>query len=191
MENSENPYDIVTLKAAGRAMENLVPLVEILKRRIKGLHQLNSINPITEQKPDGSERQYLIFKVILSKEKLEDDGIGYQEPIPEDQVKEYWEPEFDDRDSYRPRGFTRGRGYYNGGYRHYHNPYSEEYYGDYDNHYQRDQEYPPIGYNEEGDTEEGYTEEENQSYNEEGNYDTYKKPSVIRGYRGTRRPVLH
>ena len=91
MEKDEKRYDEVNLKAAGRAMEKVVPLVEILKRRIKGLHQLNKITSSTEKRDDGFDRTIITLEIKLSKNKPTDDGIGYQEPIPEDQVEEYKE----------------------------------------------------------------------------------------------------
>jgi len=117
MEKDEKTFDEVTLKAAGRAMERIVPLVEILKRRIKGLHQLNKITSTTETREDGSPRVIVTFEIKLSKNKLSDDGIGYQKPIPEDQVEEYKEimPRDDEHEEHAPRGrgsrgFRGGRG---------------------------------------------------------------------------------
>ena len=46
MEKDEKTYEEIILKAAGRAMEKVVPLLKILKRRIKGLHQLNKLPPL-------------------------------------------------------------------------------------------------------------------------------------------------
>lgn len=118
MEKDEKKYEEVTIKAAGRAIEKAVPLVELLKRRIVGLHQLNKITSTTEKRHDGSDRVIVTLEIILSKNKLEDDGIGYQEPIPEDQVEEYKEtmPRDENAEETAPstRG-TRGRGRGRGG----------------------------------------------------------------------------
>lgn len=106
------------LKAAGRAIEKLVPLVEILKRRIKGLHQLNKIKSSTEKRDDGSERVILTLEITISKETLTDDGIGYQKPIPEDEVEEFKEVVEHSSDYQGGRGSRGGRGYRdNKGYR--------------------------------------------------------------------------
>jgi len=113
MEKDEKTYEEIILKAAGRAMEKVVPLVEILKRRIKGLHQLNKITSTTETRNDGSERTIVTLEIRLSKNKLSDDGVGYQEPIPESEVEEYKEvmPKLDDEEeSSRGRGHRGGRG---------------------------------------------------------------------------------
>ena len=113
MEKDEKTFDEVVLKAAGRAIEKLVPLVELLKRRIKGLHQLNKITSSSEERHDGSYRDIITFEIILSKKELTDDGIGYQKPIPESEVEEY--KEFVPRDDDEEGGYRGGRGGYRGG----------------------------------------------------------------------------
>lgn len=103
----EEDKKFCVLKAAGRAMEKVVPLVEVLKRRIKGLHQHNKITSSTEKREDGSERVILTLEITISKEKLTDDGIGYQKPIPESEVEEFKEIVPAKEVSSAPRG-TRG-----------------------------------------------------------------------------------
>jgi len=131
---------ISIFKAAGRAMEKVVPLLKILKRRIKGLHQLNKITSTTETRNDGSKRTIVTFEIRFSKNKLSDDEVGYQEPIAESKVEEYKEvmPKLDDEEeSSRGRGHRGGRG--TGGVRggrggyHQDNQYDNSYNNQYDN----------------------------------------------------------
>ena len=116
MEKDEKKFDEVTLKAAGKAMDKVVPLVELLKRRIKGLHQLNKITSAMEKREDGFERLIVTLEIKLSKNKLTDDGVGYQKPIPESEVEEYKEhlPRDDDENDHEGHYEPRGRGFRGG-----------------------------------------------------------------------------
>lgn len=69
---------------------------EILKRRVPGIHQITETSSITivdvwEPKEDGldtleTQRRVSVINITLSKEPLDTHHIGYQPPLPEDQV---------------------------------------------------------------------------------------------------------
>ena len=102
--------DSVVIKGVSNAMESAVKLAELIKHRVKGLHQLNLIENLTivdEYEPleEGLdylkfERQVTMFTVTLSQKEMDHKDIGYQLPIPESEVMEYDETTFDER----PRG---------------------------------------------------------------------------------------
>lgn len=109
----------ITFRASGLAIPIAVSTIEILKRRVKGLHQLTNIGITTltdEYEPLEQgltkrtlTRQVPYLLVVLSK--LESDvdknAPGYQPPLDEAFVKEL--KEFTSGDRPRPLG-TRGRG---------------------------------------------------------------------------------
>jgi hypothetical protein len=74
----------------------LVPTAEILKRRVPDIHQTTEISSITlidvwEPKEEGldtleTQRRVSVICITLSKEPLDTDHIGYQPPLPADQV---------------------------------------------------------------------------------------------------------
>ena len=83
------------------AVESAVKLAELIKHRIKGLHQSNKISHITivdEYEPLEEGLDHLKFtrivtmlEIVLSKSQLDASDIGYQAPIDESEVQEYSE----------------------------------------------------------------------------------------------------
>ncbi|KAL5555797.1 hypothetical protein UlMin_038033 [Ulmus minor] len=121
----------IVLKAMGRAINKTVMIAELIKRRIVGLHQNTSIGstditdtwePLEEGLlPLETTRHVSMITITLSKEELDASSIGYQPPLPVDQVKPL--NEFEDEGEGSPRmrgrgrggrGRGRGRGNYNG-----------------------------------------------------------------------------
>ncbi|ESQ34774.1 hypothetical protein EUTSA_v10008163mg [Eutrema salsugineum] len=110
----------VIFKAMGRAINKSVTIVELIKRRIPGLHQITSIGStdITdtwEPEEEGllpieTTRHVSMITITLSKEELNTSSVGYQCPIPIEMVKPLAEIDHEGREgSPRGRG-RRGRG---------------------------------------------------------------------------------
>ncbi|GER33995.1 alba DNA/RNA-binding protein [Striga asiatica] len=114
----EKGSDEIVFKAMGRAINKTVTIVELIKRRIVGLHQITAIQStdITdtwEPLEEGLQtlettRKVSTVTITLSKKDLDKTNIGYQPPIPADQVKVPTEPDYDGEGSPVARG--RGRG---------------------------------------------------------------------------------
>lgn len=78
------------------AVESAVKLAELIKHRIKGLHQQNKISHITivdEYEPLEEGLDHLRFtrivtmlEIVLSKNPINIHDVGYQEPIDESEV---------------------------------------------------------------------------------------------------------
>ncbi|KAG8650200.1 glycine-rich RNA-binding protein 1 isoform X2 [Manihot esculenta] len=118
--------DEVVLKATGRAINKTVMIAELLKRRIVGLHQITSIGSIDitdtwEPLEEGllpleTTRHVSVITITLSRKELNLSSIGYQPPIPADQVKSL--AEYDDERGningvaeHSNGGWDGGRGY--------------------------------------------------------------------------------
>ncbi|XP_076940808.1 uncharacterized protein LOC143610121 [Bidens hawaiensis] len=109
----------VVFKAMGRAINKTVTIVELIKRRIVGLHQITSIGstditdtwePLEEGLlPLETTRHVSMITVTLSKTELDTSSIGYQPPLPADQVKAATEFEYEGEGSPTARGRGRGR----------------------------------------------------------------------------------
>ncbi|XP_050212554.1 uncharacterized protein LOC126664283 [Mercurialis annua] len=112
----------IVFKAMGRAINKTVTIVELIKRRIVGLHQITVIGstditdtwePLEEGLlPLETTRHVSMITITLSKEELNTSAIGYQPPLPADQVKGPLEFDYDGEGSpNRGRGRGgRGRG---------------------------------------------------------------------------------
>lgn len=108
----------IVFKAMGRAINKTVTIVELIKRRIVGLHQITSIastditdtwEPLEEGLlPLETTRHVSMITITLSKKELNTSSVGYQPPIPADQVKAF--AEFDYEGEGSPTGRGRGRG---------------------------------------------------------------------------------
>ncbi|XAR64219.1 hypothetical protein NMG60_11024478 [Bertholletia excelsa] len=108
----------IVLKAMGRAINKTVAIVELIKRRIAGLHQITSIastditdtwEPLEEGLlPLETTRHVSMITITLSIKELNTSSVGYQPPIPVDQVKAA--NEFDYEGEGSPPGRGRGRG---------------------------------------------------------------------------------
>ena len=73
----------IILKGAGSATSRVLHLTEILKRRIGGLHQVNSISSVLvdSKENDGKQRRISVFEAELSIDKPKNEEVGYQEPV--------------------------------------------------------------------------------------------------------------
>ncbi|KAL8466820.1 hypothetical protein ACS0TY_035762 [Phlomoides rotata] len=101
----EKGSDEIVFKAMGRAINKTVTIVELIKRRIVGLHQITAIQStdITdtwEPLEEGLQtlettRKVSMVTITLSKKELDTKNIGYQPPIPADQVKVSTELDYD------------------------------------------------------------------------------------------------
>ncbi|KAK8512583.1 hypothetical protein V6N12_075155 [Hibiscus sabdariffa] len=108
----------IVFKAMGRAINKTVTIVELIKRRIVGLHQITSIGsmditdmwePLEEGLlPLETTRHVSMITVTLSKKELNTSSVGYQPPLPADQVKASTEIDHEGEGS--PNGRGRGRG---------------------------------------------------------------------------------
>ena len=88
--------DSVVIKGISNAMENSVKLAELIKHRVRDLHQVNTITTITivdEYEPLEEGLDYLKFErlqtmltITLSKNPLDSQEVGYQVPIPTSEV---------------------------------------------------------------------------------------------------------
>uniref|UniRef100_A0A7N1A0Y1 DNA/RNA-binding protein Alba-like domain-containing protein n=1 Tax=Kalanchoe fedtschenkoi TaxID=63787 RepID=A0A7N1A0Y1_KALFE len=116
----EKGSDEIVFKAMGRAINKTVTIVELIKRRIVGLHQVTSIGstditdtwePLEEGLlPLETTRHVSMITIILSKKELDTSAVGYQTPLPEDQVKPSVELAYEGEGSPRGRGRGMGRG---------------------------------------------------------------------------------
>ncbi|CAK9178391.1 unnamed protein product [Ilex paraguariensis] len=107
----------IVFKAMGRAINKTVTIVELIKRRIIGLHQITSIQstditdmwePLEEGLlPLETTRHVSMITITLSKKELDTSSVGYQPPLPADMVKV--STEFDYEGERSPTG-QRGRG---------------------------------------------------------------------------------
>ncbi|KAL6317671.1 hypothetical protein AAG906_030424 [Vitis piasezkii] len=108
----------IVFKAMGRAINKTVTIVELIKRRIVGLHQNTSIGstditdtwePLEEGLlPLETTRHVSMITITLSKKELNTSSIGYQPPLPAEQVKAWTEFDYEGEGS--PSGRGRGRG---------------------------------------------------------------------------------
>ncbi|GLT34403.1 hypothetical protein SLA2020_089210 [Shorea laevis] len=134
----------IVFKAMGRAINKTVTIVELIKRRIPGLHQITSIGstditdtwePLEEGLlPLETTRHVSMITITLSKKELNTSSVGYQPPLPTEQVKAATELDYEGEGSPsgrrrgrsgRGRGRGRGNGFVNaeyedGGYDRYH-----------------------------------------------------------------------
>ncbi|KAM7256017.1 hypothetical protein ACFE04_011758 [Oxalis oulophora] len=112
----------IVFKAMGRAINKTVTIVELIKRRIVGIHQVTSIGstditdtwePLEEGLlPLETTRHVSMITITLSKKELNTAAVGYQPPLPADQVKASAEFDYEGGEG-SPRGAGaggRGRG---------------------------------------------------------------------------------
>ncbi|KAG4383073.1 hypothetical protein GLYMA_14G221700v4 [Glycine max] len=108
----------IVFKAMGRAINKTVTIVELIKRRIVGLHQNTAIGstditdtwePLEEGLlPLETTRHVSMITITLSKKELDTSSVGYQPPLPADQVKAATDFDYEGEGS--PNGRVRGRG---------------------------------------------------------------------------------
>ncbi|XP_076925704.1 uncharacterized protein LOC143587008 isoform X2 [Bidens hawaiensis] len=109
----------IVFKAMGRAISKTVTIVELIKRRVVGLHQITTIGstditdtwePLEEGLlPIETTRHVSMITVTLSTKELNTSSVGYQPPLPADQVKVATEFEYEGEGSPTPRGRRRDR----------------------------------------------------------------------------------
>ena len=123
VEEAFKKFDNVTLSGINGGISNVLLITEIVKLKIKDLHQYNLIETITremkeenkeEEQTDDHPKFFTRFKVELYKKKLDTPPKGsfYEAPYTEEQItkiKEVKPPE-GRAQSGRPRGRGRGRG---------------------------------------------------------------------------------
>lgn len=87
----------MALKALGHAISKAVTIAEILKRRVKDLHQLTEISSVRivdtwEPIEEGlntieTQRQVSMITITLSVKPLDSSAPGYQAPLPHSEVQ--------------------------------------------------------------------------------------------------------
>merc|ERR1719343_1390273 len=86
----------IIITATGNALTNAVTTAEVIKRRFKGLHQINKLHsedieeeyePLEEGLDSVTDtRSVACLEIRLSKEPLDTTHSGYQEPLDESLV---------------------------------------------------------------------------------------------------------
>jgi len=116
----DNGKETIVIRGTGRAIPAAVQTAEVIKRRIKGLHQQTTVGsqemldewePIKEGLEKISQtRTVCHLTVILSKDEnaVDKTAIGYQEPLDESNVKEISLQEMKREGPTRSRGGQRG-----------------------------------------------------------------------------------
>lgn len=99
----EKPFTSVTIKGAGHAIPSVLKLAELIKRKIKGIHQMNSLShfTVTDTDREGYEREkrLVLLTVTFDKKKPDNtEAAGYQEPLPEDQITEFVDINYENDD---------------------------------------------------------------------------------------------
>ncbi|KAK9755539.1 hypothetical protein RND81_01G032700 [Saponaria officinalis] len=118
MSYTTSEMNEIVFKAMGRAINKTVTIVELIfcsHRRVVGLHQTTSIGStdITDTWEPLEEvlettRHVSMITVTLSKDEMDTSAVGYQPPLPADQVKPSNDYDYEGEGSPIPRG--RGRG---------------------------------------------------------------------------------
>lgn len=123
-EEGKAKQDTIKVSGMGAAIFNAVNIAEIVKRRVKGLHQITEISSetvkdsyegIESKKTMDVERKVATVLITLSTKALDKKNIGYQAPLPEDQVTEQEERAPAERRERRTGGRGSGRGSARGG----------------------------------------------------------------------------
>ncbi|XP_042468808.1 ATP-dependent RNA helicase A-like [Zingiber officinale] len=107
----------IVLKAMGKAISKTVMIVELIKRRIVGLHQnavigstdiTDTWEPLEEGLlPLETTRHVSVISITLSRKELDTSAVGYQPPLPRDLVRPLAEYDYEG-EGYPGQG--RGRG---------------------------------------------------------------------------------
>eukprot|EP01063_Lacrimia_lanifica_P035195 TRINITY_DN664_c0_g4_i1.p1 TRINITY_DN664_c0_g4~~TRINITY_DN664_c0_g4_i1.p1 ORF type:complete len:181 (+),score=79.43 TRINITY_DN664_c0_g4_i1:63-605(+) len=107
----------VTLKGRGQAIAKVVNVAEVVKRRVKGLCQISSIESLYEaRKGEADQKKYTAgMKITLSLDQLDKSAPGYQDPVPEEEVQEEDKARREPSSTKKPKkggksGGGRGRG---------------------------------------------------------------------------------
>eukprot|EP01016_Furgasonia_blochmanni_P006660 TRINITY_DN1267_c0_g1_i4.p1 TRINITY_DN1267_c0_g1~~TRINITY_DN1267_c0_g1_i4.p1 ORF type:complete len:298 (-),score=106.64 TRINITY_DN1267_c0_g1_i4:348-1241(-) len=114
----QNPFKVITLRSSGGAIPKACVIADVLRRRIRGLQQINTISTTTvsdtysplEEGLDVVQisRSLAVLEIRLSLLDNEDKNhIGYVAPLPESEIQENQPLP---RSGDRPGGFRGGRG---------------------------------------------------------------------------------
>ena len=124
-EEGKTKQDTVKITGMGAAIYNAVNVAEIVKRRVKGLHQTTDISSqvvhdsyeAVEAGKEGLEvdRKVSVIVITLSTKALDTKHIGYQAPLPDDQVVEQEDRKPGETIRRDGRGRGEGRGGRRGG----------------------------------------------------------------------------
>lgn len=119
-EDGKTKHDTIKISAMGAAIHNAVNIAEIVKHRVVGLHQTTDISSevihdeyeAVDGKKDNLEveRKVSTILITLSLKPLDKSHVGYQPPLPAEEVKEQ-----EERQPADPAGGSRGRGGRSGG----------------------------------------------------------------------------
>lgn len=118
-KEGKTPYKEVVIKGAGHAISTVIPLVELLKTRIKNLHQVNNLSHFTvkdnnEDEGKPIERRIVLLTVTLTIDPKEEqrDHYGYQEPLPQELIEEFkeYDDEYEDygEEGYQHDAYNKG-----------------------------------------------------------------------------------
>ena len=118
---NKSEHRSLTIRATGNAIIKALILIELVKRRIGDLHQLNTIHSMViedEFKPKGGEnltenvkqvRRVTALDCVLSKDELDKTQVGYQEPVPREERTQI-PPRKRDKPSNRETNYNRDGG---------------------------------------------------------------------------------
>ena len=93
-------YKSIIIMGRGQAIGKVVQIAEIVKRRVKGIHQVTKLEAetittrYTAKNPEEGledvdvERSVPGLYITLSLDELDTSNLGYQKPLPEDEVTE-------------------------------------------------------------------------------------------------------
>lgn len=125
---TKTDFKSLEIRGTGNAIVKALILIELVKRRVGDLHQVNNITSteiVDEFRPivEGLEkveqrRRVTCLNCVLSKEPLDSSNIGYQEPTKkEEQTQRRFNDDNNKGGETRPRGAPRGGPRGRGGYR--------------------------------------------------------------------------
>eukprot|EP01064_Diplonema_japonicum_P015668 TRINITY_DN2343_c1_g2_i1.p1 TRINITY_DN2343_c1_g2~~TRINITY_DN2343_c1_g2_i1.p1 ORF type:complete len:320 (+),score=58.03 TRINITY_DN2343_c1_g2_i1:48-1007(+) len=121
----EDGHRTLTIKGLGAVVSKTITVAEMIKRRVKGLHQITALEPTVivdkyvakdepaegeEPLPEKSvERTVHLMEITLSLDELDTSNLGYQPPLPEEEVEEDAEINLpSERKSVAKRGERKG-----------------------------------------------------------------------------------
>lgn len=112
--------DTIIIRGAGQAIQTVVPLAELIRHRVKGLHQNTEITTMQIEEfrapREGGEkrtfvRTLIMLKVTLSKQALDKKSPGYTAPLPDSEIVEYVDaPQHEGEQTEGTRGTRGSRG---------------------------------------------------------------------------------
>jgi DNA-binding protein Alba len=113
----EKKFDSVILKAMGRAINKAVTISEIIRRRVADIHQITDISSheiVDEWEPKeqgqskiSTKRNVSSITITLSTKQLDTKSVGYQKPLPKDQVVEEEKKEIREKKEHVKKEFVK------------------------------------------------------------------------------------